>query len=475
MDEIFYWSAKKLAEAIRAKELSSLEVVDAHLRRIAEVNPKLNAVVQLLADQARAESRQLDAALARGEIKGPLHGVPMTVKDSLCVKGVITTAGTVGRKHCIPEQDATAVARMRAAGAILLGKTNCAELCGSGDTDNQVYGRTNNPYDLTRSTGGSSGGEVAIIAVGGSPVGLGSDFGGSIRGPAHLCGIAGLNPTTGRVPRTGHIPPYGGAFDTARIGPMARFVEDLALALQIISGPDGLDPSVVPVPLGDYKTVDLQSLRVAFHTYNGVYPATPATVEVVRNAAQVLSDVGMAVVEDCPPGLAEMMEIADAFWRANREAEQCGMFREFRADKPIWPVDLHRHVGLWLQRAQEVQSDDFMTSTEFLAWTWKWDLCRGKMLGFLERYDMILCPVDPYPALPHGATMRDDFPPQGVTAYTRPYSMAGWPSVVVRAGSSTEGLPIGVQVVAGPWREDVALAVAEHIEMVLGGWQRPPL
>ena len=476
MDEIVYWSARKLTEAIRAKELSSLEVVDAHLRRIEEVNPELNAVVQLRADQARAEACQLDATLARGDVKGPLHGVPMTVKDSLCVKGVITTAGTVGRKHFIPEQDAMAVARMRAAGAILLGKTNCTELCGSGDTDNQVYGRTNNPYDLARSTGGSSGGEVAIIAAGGSPLGLGSDFGGSIRGPAHLCGIAGLNPTMGRVPRTGHIPPYGGAFDTARIGPMARFVEDLALALQIISGPDGLDPSVVPVPLGDYKTVDLQSLRVAFYTYNGVYPATPATVEVVRDAAQVLSDAGMAVVkEECPPGLAETMEIADALWRANREAEQCGMFREFLEDKPVRPDDLRRYTGLWLRRVQEVRSEDVMSASEFLAWTWKWDLCRGKMLGFLERYDVILCPVDPHPALPHGVTMQDDFLPQGVTAYTKPYSMAGWPSVAVRAGTSPEGLPIGVQVVAGPWREDVALAVAEHIEMTLGGWQQPPL
>jgi amidase len=189
----------------------------------------------------------------------------------------------------------------------------------------------------------------------------------------------------------------------------------------------------------------------------------------------VLSDVGMAVVEDCPPGLAEMMEIADVLWRANREAEQCGIFREFLEGKPMWPVDIRRYTDLWLKRAQEAQSDDFMSAAEFLAWTWKWDLYRGKMLEFLERYDVILCPVDPYPALPHGTTMHDDFPPQGVTAYTKPYSMAGWPSAVVRAGTSPEGLPIGVQVVAGPWREDVALAVAQHVEMALGGWERPPL
>ena len=189
MDEITFGSAKKLAESIRAEKLSSLQVVEAHLRRIADVNPKLNAIVQLTAETARSQARQADAALARGTIIGTLHGVPFTVKDSLATAGVITTAGTVGRACFVPGQDATVVARMRAAGAILLGKTNCTELCGSGDTDNQVYGRTSNPYDLSRSTGGSSGGEVAIIAAGGSPLGLGSDFGGSIRGPAHHCGV----------------------------------------------------------------------------------------------------------------------------------------------------------------------------------------------------------------------------------------------------------------------------------------------
>jgi amidase len=307
MNEIVYWSAKRLAEAICTKELSSLEVVEAHLRCIQEVNPKLNAVVQLTAETARTQARQADADLARGEVKGPLHGVPMTVKDSLATAGVITTAGTPGLAHFVPGQDATAVARMRAAGAILLGKTNCTELCRSGETDNQVYGRTSNPYDLTRSPGGSSGGEVAIIAAGGSPLGLGSDFGGSIRGPSHFCGIVGLNPTMGRVPRTGHIPPYGGAFDTARIGPMARFVEDLILTLPIIAGVDWLDPTVVPMPLGNPSAVDLKTLRVAFYTDSGILSPTPETVGVVKNVAQVLSEAGIAVMDDRPDGLKELM------------------------------------------------------------------------------------------------------------------------------------------------------------------------
>ena len=263
MNDIIFWSATRLAAAIRAGEVSALEVVDAHLARIAAVNPALNAVVQLAADRARAEARRADAALARGEIFGPLHGVPFTAKDSLSTAEIITTAGTRGRARLVPAQDATAVARLRAAGAILLGKTNCTELCRGGETDNLVYGRTNHPYDLTRSPGGSSGGEAAIIAAGGSPLGLASDFGGSIRGPAHLCGIAGLNPTFGRVPRTGHIPPYPEKNLKGlrwRVRHRAHWPDGalcgrLALALPIIAGPDGNDPTTVPAPMGDPAAV----------------------------------------------------------------------------------------------------------------------------------------------------------------------------------------------------------------------------
>jgi amidase len=473
MAEIIYWSAKQLSEAIRAKELSSLEVVDAHLRRIAQVNPKLNAVVQLAAKTAQAQARQADAALARGEVKGPLHGVPFTAKDSLCTAHVITTAGTPGLAHYVPVQDATVVARTRAAGAILLGKTNCTELCGSGETDNQVYGRTSNPYDLTRSPGGSSGGEVAIIAAGGSPLGLGSDFGGSIRGPSHFCGIAGLNPTMGRVPRTGHIPPYGGAFDTARIGPMSRFVEDLSLTLPIIAGVDWLDPTVIPMPLGDPQAVDLKTFRVAFHADNGIFSPTSETVDVVRNVAQVLSEVCMVVEEDRPDGLKELIEIAAGLQSA-KTVDQKEIFSEFAGSTEIQPEALDQYAGRWMRHSQ-VRSENAMSAVEFLAWTMKWAACRGAMLSFLEEYDVMICPVDPYPAMPHGFTCQDDFDARGLASYTKPYSMTGWPSVTVRGGTSSEGLPIGVQVVAHPWCEDVALAVARYIETALCGWQRPPV
>jgi amidase len=475
MEDMIFWSATRLAAAIRAREVSALEVVDAHLERIAAVNPALNAVVQLAAERARAEARWADACLARGELLGPLHGVPFTVKDSLCTEGIITTAGTPGRAGFVPARDATVVARLRAAGGILLGKTNCTELCGSGETDNLVYGRTNNPYDLSRSPGGSSGGEAAIIAAGGSPLGLASDFGGSIRGPAHLCGIAGLNPTFGRVPRTGHVPPYGGAYDTARIGPMARCVEDLALVLPIMVGPDGIDPTVAPVPVGDPNAVTLRGLRVAFHTDNGIFPATQETAETVRDAAHALADAGLSVSEDCPPGLSDLMEVGAVLGEIGRKAEQAGVYAEFAKPIELDSDSLNQCATRWVARSRDMQRLDPMMASELLAWTRKWDACRRTLLGFLTRYDVILCPVDPYPALPHGVTTRPDFPPCGVTAYTKPYSMAGWPSVVVGAGTSPARLPIGVQVAAGPWREDIALTVAQEIERELSGWRPPTL
>ena len=281
--ELIYLSATTLAQAIRKKKVSSEEVVNAYLQRIEPVNPKLNAIVQLTADTALAQARAADAALAKGEVKGPLHGVPMTIKDLFETAGVICAAGTKGRATFVPTQDATAVARLRAAGAVLLGKTNVSELGLAPETDNLVYKWTDNPYDRSRTPGGSSGGEAAIIAAGGSPLGLGSDAGGSIRLPCHFCGIAGIKPTTGRVPRTGHVPPPGGALDTLwQVGPMARFVEDLSLTLPLIAGVDGRDPGIIPMPLGNPEVVKLKSLRVAFYTDNGILSPTPETAAAVQ-------------------------------------------------------------------------------------------------------------------------------------------------------------------------------------------------
>ena len=464
MDKIIAMSATALANAIRAKQVSSEEAVNACLKRIRSVNPKLNAVVQEVGDTAREQAREADAAVARGDLKGPLHGVPMTIKDTLDTAGVVSTAGTQGRATFVPAEDATAVARMRSAGAILLGKTNVPELALAPETDNVVYGCTNNPYDLSRSPGGSSGGEASIIAAGGSPIGLGSDLGGSIRAPAHFCGLAGIKPTTGRVSRTGHFPPVDGLMNRLwQVGPIARFVEDLTLALPVIAGVDWRDPILVPMILGDPELVDLKSLRVAFYTDNGILSPTAETIEVVKKAVEVSSDMVMGVEEDCPEDIEQTYDI---WWGLASADSGAGLAKLLKMAGTTEP---HRY----LKRFQEVQdATKDMTPPDFGTLISKWDMFCSTMIHFMKKYDVIICPVIAYPAEPHGFILEKD--KDLGFSYCFTYNLTGWPAAVVRGGTSPEGLPIGVQVVARPWREDVALAVARHIETALGGWQPPP-
>jgi amidase len=461
MDELNFTSAKTLAEAIRTKHVSSQEVVEAYLARIDAVNPKLNAVVLLRAEAARDEASAADAALAQGELKGPLHGVPMTIKDSLDTAGVITTGGTQGRQSFVPTRDATVVARLRQAGAILLGKTNTPELTLFIETDNLVYGRTNNPYDLSRSPSGSSGGAAAIIAAGGSPLDLGSDTGGSIRQPAHYCGVAGLKPTAGRVPRTGHIISYdvGPLEMLTQIGPLARYVEDLILTLPLIAGVDWRDPAVVPMPLGDPYAVDLSRLRVAFFTDNGIVSPAAEISAVVRTAAAALVEAGVIVEEARPPEIEQTRDTWLELVLADGAAWIQRLLREAGTTE-VYPTLKNRFFGR-----------ETLSAAEFNQMLAELNRLQSTMLSFMENYEAIICPASAYPAVPHGATaeINDGF------TYTRVFNLTGWPVVVVRGGTSPEGLPIGVQVVARPWREDVALAVAHHLETALGGWQPPAL
>jgi amidase len=425
MEEILGASALSLGRAIRTRQVSSAEVVAAYLRRIDQVNPAINAVVQRADERALAEARAADDALARGETGGPFHGVPFTVKDIFDVAGIVSAAGLEERAAFVPERDAVVVARMRGAGAILLGKTNCPPGGGGVVTDNPVYGATRNPYDLDRSPSGSSGGEAAAIAAGASPLGLGSDSGGSIRTPAHYCGIAALRPTVGRVPNTGAFELPGGLSDPrSQIGPMSRWVEDLGPVLAIVAGVDWRDSGVIPMPLGDPASVEPRGLRVACYADDGMAPPTPETSQAVRDAARALADAGAVIEQTRPPALDQVWDITTRYWRS-------------------WEL----------------------TGAEMGRLMHDWDEFRTTMLGFVERYDLILCPVADAPAVPQGV--------EGNGSYCLPSSLTGYPGAVVRAGTSPEGLPIGVQLVARPWREDVVLAAAERIEMTLGGW-RPP-
>jgi amidase len=432
--ELISASAAELAGLIAAREVSAREVVQAHLRRIDAVNAAINAVVQVDGERAVARAREADAALARGECWGPLHGVPFTVKDNIAAAGIVMAIGVRERAGMAAGQDATAVARLKAAGAILLGKTNCPPWGGGIETDNELYGRTSNPYDLTRTPGGSSGGEAAIIAAQGSPCGLGTDSGASVRLPAHFCGLASIKPSAGRVPLTGVLDDQGqlGTLGDPRtqLGVLARSVADVALLLDLIAGPDGHDAGVAPALLGDPADVDLRDLRVAVQLDNQHHAATPDTVATLEQAAAALRAAGATVEQARHPGGGH--ELTIEVWRSYRG--------DVGADQ-LWRL---------LRRC---------------------DAFRSQMLAFAERYSLLLCPVFPSAARPHG-TMN--VPGQiDPTSFTTPHSLTGWPAATVRCGTSADSLPIDVQLVARPWRDDVALAAALRLEHDLGGW-RPP-
>lgn len=458
MTPLTHRSASELAALIRAREVSSEEVVEAHLDRIAGENPRINAVVAVASDRARAEAKAADAALARGEDVGPLHGVPFTAKDCIDTEGVVTTWGTTGRAQRVPDADATVVARMREAGGILTGKTNLPELAMSYDTDNALFGPTRNPHNLEHSPGGSSGGAAAALASFMTPLEIGTDAAGSIRIPAHFCGIAGLKPTAGRVSRAGtsgwkasHIEAF------VQVGPMARTIADLALTLPIIAGPDGFDPAIPPVPPGTHGDVDVATLRVGTFTENGIDTADEATAQAVATAARALGDSGAAVEQVAPPGLDRLPDVVsriivgDGGWWMARLLDEVGTGASTFGTFPLRPPFSGEDYVALLEDRERLKTD---------------------LLAFMQDFDVLVCPVTAGPALTIGTAGAAARPP-GFT-FTHPFNLTGWPVAVVRVGTSPDGLPIGVQIVAHPWREDVALAAAGVVEAATGGWQPPP-
>jgi amidase len=432
-DELLTAPAMELARMVREREVSCAEVAHAHLREIARVNPLVHAVVQSDPDAVMRAARLADEALASGADIGPLHGVPFTAKDWLETSDYICAAGFEERREYVPKRDATAVARMRAAGAILLGKTNV-------NFGAPVYEPPRNPHDLSRATGGSSSGEAAIIAAGGSPLGLGSDSGGSIRLPAAWCGVAGLKPTTGLVPSTGHFPRLMPTRDPrSTIGPLARRVEDLLPTLRAIAGPDGRDARTAPVPIDDDACVDVSSLRVAWY---GAMPGASPGVDVldaVRTAVDALRDSGAGVREATPPRLEESMPITKAYW-GRTESLSTSEWRPYRVSN--------------------------VTADEIERLFFEWDRFRMEMLRFMDDYEIIVCPASEEVAPGQRAAVDEDF------TYTLPYSLTGYPVVCVRAATSAAGLPVGVQVIAGAWQDHIAIAAARVIEQASGGWRR---
>ncbi|HEU4759557.1 MAG TPA: amidase [Dehalococcoidia bacterium] len=467
MEDLTAIPATALAAAIRGKQVSPVEVMRAHLRRIDEVNPRINAVVTLRPeDELLADARAAEAALTRADGLGPLHGVPFTIKDTIETAGLRATAGTKSRADYVPHDDAPAVARLKQAGGILLGKTNTPELAMWWETENLLFGRTNNPWDLERTVGGSSGGEAAIIAARGSPLGVGSDIGGSIRWPAHCTGIAGLKPTGGRVPGTGHVPSaFGPIAWFAALGPMARSVEDLWLALDVMAGPHPSDPWSVPAPLGDYRRVDVRRLKVALYTQDGAFPVRSDVREVVAAAGQALQERGAAVEEQVPPGIQNAGETLFRILLADGGAG----LRALVAD----PEDMHPAV-----KATLAATGEGVSAAKLMGQTIEADAYKRTLLEFMQQYPIIIGPTARAPAYAH-YQQQVDIDGQSIMAThvptTVPYNLAGLPAASVPCGLSREGLPIGVQVVGQPFREDEVLAVAAALEQALGGYRPPPL
>jgi len=452
-------SATRLGLAIRRREISSVEALDAILARIDAINPKINAVVALDRERARDAARNADKQRAPAD--RPLHGVPITIKDSFDTAGIVSTGGTWGRRGYIPKEDATVVARLRKAGAIILGKTNTPELTAGAETNNKVYGRSKNPYDVTRTPGGSSGGAGAIIAAGGSPFDVGTDTSGSIRLPAHFCGIAGLKPTSGRLSRAGHIlGPEGTLQGITQSGPMARRVEDLALGLKVMTGPDPADPFVIPMALRDPAAVNLRGLRVAVYTDNGVVTPVSEIIAAVKESAAALRNAGAEVSEARPDGLAQAAESAFALMTGDGGATLIRVLEKWGTDSA------NSEVRASLEQLTPMPTGEFTALLERV------DRAREAMLPFLDRFDLIVSPVNVELAVPLGTAPARVYP--GLS-YTVPYNLSGWPAGVVRAGANPDGLPIGVQVIAAPWREDLVIAALTRLESALGGWKAPHL
>ncbi len=459
MNSVLSLSGVAQAQLIRSREMSSRELVTLHLHRLAEVNPALNAAAEVWADSALLAADVADSRRSQGRELRPFEGVPFSVKDSIAVAGTVCTAGTLGYRDNPPSpRDAALVAKLRAAGAIPLAHTNLPDLLFAFESDNLFRGRTNNPYDLTRTSGGSSGGEAALLAACGSPFGLGSDAAGSVRLPAHYCGVASLKPTSGRLPRTGHVPPPGGWIETLwQIGPMARRVEDLIAMLPLLITSDGEDRTHVPMPL--QAPPALNQLRVAFFTDNGILAADPATAATVRNAALALQQAGAQVEERHPAAISRSYDLEMKFLGPDGGDG----LRDFLTS--IGSHQTHPLLQGWLAKLEQHRTD----IAGFAKYWSEIDAFRTEMHAYLNTCDVLLSPVASSPAVPHGHTIHDNVFPG--FSYTMTHNLTGWPAAVVRCGTSPEGLPIGVQVAAAPWREDIALAVVLLLEQALGGWQ----
>src|SRR6202167_881587 len=473
MNDLTFLPAVSMAEQVRKRKISPVELVEAHLAQIEKLNQRLNAFVQVDAERALRSARDAENAIMRKKTRvktlGPLHGVPISIKSSISVAGLRCEAGSRLREGFIAPQDAPLVARLKNAGAIVLGATNTPELLMAWETDNLLYGRTNSPWDLERTPGGSSGGEAAAIAAGMSAGGVGSDGGGSIRVPAHFSGICGLKPTPGRIPATGHFPVSAGPFALLGVlGPMARTVADLKVLFEVMQGPDVGDTCSAPVPVRWPNAKEVRNLRVGYFEDDGRTPVTGETRAAVHTAASALRDTGFQVERFRPEGLEEARQLWWKFFVVAGGMLLQPMFKGREADlSPIlkqfldWSSVQRPHTG----------------RTLLDAWIRR-DAARTQLFSQMEHHPILLCPAAAIPAFRHG---ERSWLIEGKTvdyldawSYTEFFNLLGNPAAVVPVGSSSQGFPIGVQIVGRPWEEEQVLSVASALEKQCGAWKIPP-
>jgi len=472
-DELTARSIIELTAQMRARIVSPVEVVEAHLRRIELLNPQLNAVVALAPDAMKRAREAENTIMRRSSDEddiGALCGVPITIKDTIETKDLRTTSGSPLRATHISARDATAVARLKAAGAIVIGKTNVSEMAMAYDAANPVFGRTNNPHDLTRSPGGSSGGCAAAVSACLVPASLGSDLAGSIRVPAHFCGVLGLKPTNGSVPLDGHFPSATEAFaHGASFGPLARYVRDLSLLYRVLAGNQTpFDSPTIQKSVQAKQRNELHGKRVAWYADDGVSVVTEETREAAAAAARVLEQAGMIVIEAQPPGVTRAPDLwADLFQQtALDDLRELYSGRENEAGAFVRAV-LSSRANETSQHAPEKL---FAAQRERLA-------LRGELLGWMQQTPLIIAPVGAVPAFPHDTrrvTVGDSS--QSVFrcfSYAQTYNVFGLPCVSIPAGRTRENLPVGVQLIGRPLMEEEVLAAAAIIEGALGGWQPP--
>src|SRR5438477_1936117 len=462
-------SLAELATRIRTKEISPKELLELHLQRIAEVQPRLNAFVHVDENGARERAAALEATTRTDDECGALFGIPVTVKSCIDVAGWPCAAGSLLRRENRPSCDAELVKRLRDAGAILLGNTNTPEFLMAYETDNRVSGRTSNPWNTEYSSGGSSGGEAAAIASGCSAGGVGSDGGGSIRVPAHFCGICGLKPTPGRIPSNGHYPAGNSAFGwLGVVGPMARTIGDLKILFEVLRGPDAGDALSVPMQTSEFKMLTRKNLRIGILEDDRLGTVTPETQLAIRRAAQLLAYQGFVLEPFRLSNLERVLELWWFFFGAVISELFAGEICE--KEHLLSPV-----FRDYCEAARSSSSEMRMTMERFVGMCSARDLERARELEQMRDIPILLSPVCIGPAFRHGAgNWKPETGYRATIRHSQWLNLAGFPGVSVPMGKSAEGLPIGVQLIGRPYEDELVLAVAEQLEAARGAWEPPP-